>query len=51
MKCELCPTKIVKESSGEKQAIRHTFCPDRDGLGDKLDLNTRDASGLGEGKD
>lgn len=29
----------------------HTFCPGRDGLGHKLGLNTRDASGLGQGED
>jgi hypothetical protein len=44
--CSNC--KLNQYSGGEKsRQNRHTLCPDCDGLGDKLDLNTRDASGLG----
>jgi hypothetical protein len=43
--------RLLRNLAEKSRQIRHTFCPDRDGLGDKLDLNTRDASGLGEGED
>ncbi len=47
LSCRDLLTNLAEKSEQD----RHTFCPDRDGFGDKLYLNTRDASGLDEGED